>query len=342
LERLQSGNLVAVNVDNGDKLLYKKIADSDSVLSLLRKNTNSKRSLVYDLFLLIFYVSIGLVVFLWVWPLSKDLRLLEKQTRLVGRDQVPEKLHIGHTSAVYDLASAFNRMSQRIRELLSSHKEMTYAVSHELRTPLARMKFALEMAGRCKSMEEMKSKLVGLREDVTEMDSLVNQLLAYAGFEQDDQVLNLQEGDLHCLIEQLIIRVSGSEPNSSIDMVNTLKEELSLVRCEWHLMERALINVIQNAVRHAHNTVTISLELNQQWVSIIVDDDGEGVPIEERERIFQSFVRLQTHCNAQTRGFGLGLAIVNRVLTWHGGTASVTDSPSGGARFILCWPSPSL
>ena len=350
LQRLASGEVVAVH-NLKQRTLYKLVnsvspepfnvmGQQSFILKMSIPFRENTRAWMYDLLLLVFYGAIALVVFLWVWPLSRDLRRLEAQTRLVGRDQVPDPLHFAPTSTVYDLASAFNRMSQRIRDLLASHKEMTYAVSHELRTPLARMKFGLEIAGESSDLESVQKKLKGVRDDVSEMDDLVNQLLSYASFEQTDQNLDMQRGDLNCLLIQLIARCKQDKPESKVDFVVDRGSEpfVNTVSCEWHLMERALINLLQNAQRHAASLVLIELTVSQGFVVLKISDDGPGVPVEERDRIFQSFVRLSTDINAKSRGFGLGLAIVQRVVRWHGGSVELRDCELGGACFVVRWP----
>jgi two-component system OmpR family sensor kinase len=293
--------------------------------------------IAYNLLLLSFYLAIALVIFLWIWPLSRDLNKLEKQTKLLGSEIVPDELRIAPTSAVYDLASDFNRMSRRVRDLLASHKEMTYAVSHELRTPLARMKFGLEMANDMQDLQKIKQQLAGVREDVTEMDTLVNQLFAYAGFENSDQKLDLQPGDMAALIHQLILRVKSNPAHAQLNYEFSSELSDDAVVCEWYLMERAILNLLHNAQRYAKNTITVTLRKSNTNFQIIVDDDGPGIPQHERERIFQSFIRLTDHTNAQTRGLGLGLAIVSKIMQWHGGRAFAEDAPNGGARVVLEW-----
>jgi two-component system OmpR family sensor kinase len=246
-------------------------------------------------------------------------------------------LRIAPTSAVYDLASAFNRMARRVRDLLASHKEMTYAVSHELRTPLARMKFGLEMANDLQDSAKIKQQLSGVREDVTEMDALVNQLFTYAGFENSEQTLDLQPGDMGALIVQLIQRAKANPAHAQLnyEFTNELPDET--VICEWYLIERAILNLLHNAQRYAKTTITVTLRQSAGHFQIIVDDDGPGVPASERQRIFQSFIRLTNHTNAQVRGLGLGLAIVSKIMQWHHGRAFAEESPSGGARLVLEW-----
>jgi len=336
LHRLSAGELVVV--DSGDaRIIYRSMADQQ-VVSWRQPRPQTPDPMLYNLLLIGFYLAIALVVFLWVWPLSRDLRKLEKQTRLLGSDTVPAELQLAPTSAVFDLASAFNGMARRIRDLLAAHKEMTYAVSHELRTPLARMKFGLEMANDLNDVQKIKQQLAGVREDVTEMDALVNQLFAYAGFEQSDQRLNLQPGDMPALIQQLISRVKSSPNHRTLKylFINQLGDET--VVCEWYLMERAILNLLHNAQRYAVGEIVVTLAKQADCYRIQVDDDGPGIPESERERVFQSFVRLADHHNAQARGLGLGLAIVQRIMRWHGGSAVAYRSLQGGARLVLEWP----
>lgn len=336
VERIISGNPVVV--DTGDnRLFYRKLKNQDRIISVRQTVADVPDPLTYNLLLLSFYLAIALVIFLWIWPLSRDLSKLEKQTKLLGSEVVPDELRIAPTSAVSDLASAFNRMARRVRDLLASHKEMTYAVSHELRTPLARMKFGLEMANDLQDPVKIKQQLTGVREDVTEMDALVNQLFTYAGFENSEQKLDLQPGDMGALIVQLIQRAKATPAHTELQY--QFKNELpgETVVCEWYLMERAILNLLHNAQRYAKSTITVSLRRSSEHFQIIVDDDGPGVPAGERLRIFQSFIRLTNHTNAQVRGLGLGLAIVSKIMQWHRGRAFAEESPSGGARMVLEW-----
>ncbi|KAG1244107.1 hypothetical protein G6F65_021995 [Rhizopus arrhizus] len=103
-------------------------------------------------------------------------------------------------------------------------------------------------------------------------------------------------------------------------------------------MTRALLNLLQNAIRHAGGRVQVSLTspAPQEYV-LTVDDDGPGVPPADRERIFEPFIRLDESRDRGTGGTGLGLAIVSRVARWHHGMALATDSPLGGARFVVSW-----
>lgn len=338
VERLEEGAWTAVDGGSSGTHYYQKLPGSNNVIGWREAHATPPRSLLYEALLVAFYLAMAVVILIWIWPLSRDLAKLERQTKHLGYQSAPEDLHIGPTSAVYDLASAFNRMAQRVRDLLTTQKEMTYAVSHELRTPLARMKFGLEMAAAFDDIERVRGKLAGVREDVTEMDLLVNQLLAYADFEQQERALDVQSGDLGALVTQLIARLQKCGGDRSVEVVFENALHGQAVHCEWYLMERALLNVLQNAQRFAQAQIVVGLSLTKGYYTVTIDDDGPGVVEVDRRRIFQSFVRLNNSFNAGTRGFGLGLSIVQRIMSWHSGSVQVEQAPIGGARFILAWP----
>lgn len=337
LAQIQQGRPVEVHQQRDTLTIYQLLPRRQSVLRLEISQPEAGDPFFYDLMLVVFYGSLALVVFLWMWPLSRDLAKLEKQTRILGKAPLPASLHIGPASAIYDLADAFQRMSERIQELLATHKEMTYAVSHELRTPLARMKFALEIAATHQEPQKILEKLDSVRQDVTEMDALVSQLLAYAGFEQGEQTMDFQQGDLQAMVEHLLERMQSDKSKKPIEVAVSSKLT-GAVRCEWCLMERAILNLLLNACRFAQRQVIVKLIQDDYFNHVVVVDDGPGIAIEDRQRVLSSFVRLTNHTNSQERGFGLGLAIVQRVMTWHQGVIEISDSELGGTAVELRWP----
>lgn len=142
VQELHGGNILAATSDN-KRIWYKRLAQTDQVMMLVIPLSDHSEPVFYRLLLLVFYLAIALAIYLWVWPLSRDSKKLEQQTRAMGKDGVPETLTISSTSTLYPLAQAFNHMAQRLRELIASHRDMTNAVSHELRTPLARSEICL-------------------------------------------------------------------------------------------------------------------------------------------------------------------------------------------------------
>lgn len=293
----------------------------------------------YRAILLVVYLLIGLAVFSWLWPLMRDLRRLAIQTERLDFAEVLSGLTLKKTSPLHGLAEAFSTMSQRLHAVLASHREMTYAVSHELRTPLARMKFALTMAQDQLSANQnapaVQQQWQNLWLDVNEMDALVNQLLSYASFEQENRPLNRQTENIQDFLRDLVQRQRGLNPELNIEL--EMPADQLFVAADWHLMERVVINLLENAARFAKSQLRVSAYTQDGLMHISVEDDGPGIPENERQRVFQSFVRLSNAQNSSKRGFGLGLAIVKRLMRWHCGEVILNDSTLGGAKFTLIW-----
>jgi len=346
LQDLHAGAILASRSE--DQIMwYKRLGETNQVILLGLPLADDSESPLYRLLLVIFYMAIALAIYAWILPLSRDAKKLEQQTRLLGKDGVPQTLKISPTSTLYPLAQAFNHMAQRLRELINSHREMTNAVSHELRTPLARMKFALALINQQSMPEKDRRQLLSVEQDVTEMESLISALLMYAGFEQKTQQLQQTPGHMNDLLVEIQQRFNRhNERNVQLQIID--HSERATFSCEWKLMETVLQNLINNAARYASTAILIELSHTATDFCIAVEDDGPGIPADKRERVFESFVRLyaepQPDSDGQeqstnTSGFGLGLAIVERIMQWHNGRAAFVEPRQlGGARVELSWP----
>ncbi|ACE86322.1 ATP-binding protein [Cellvibrio japonicus] len=342
LEQLQAGGIISAS-DSEQFHYYKLGADGHQVILLSLPPLAGQGELVYRVLLCVFYAGLALAIFLWVWPLSRDARKLEAQTRMLGPDGLPEDLRIAPASTLYPLARAFNQMARRLRDLLASHREMTNAVSHELRTPLARMKFALAMLESQPLDEKSQRQCRNIATDVAEMESLISTLLMYAGFERYSQQLQISTGQMSDLLEELKQRFAhNNQRQLTLELIYTGMDQYC--QCEWKLIETALQNAIGNASRYARSRIRIEWQPGTTHNCLAIEDDGPGIPEQERARVFGSFVRLyegQVAPGENTSGFGLGLAIIQRVLEWHGGHAIFTEPGHlGGARLELHWPRP--
>jgi signal transduction histidine kinase len=319
LEKLKNGEIVNVSRDN-EIQYYKRLNDSKDVLVLGYKSENYQTKPIYLGFILLFYSAIALVIFLWVWPLSRDLARLAQQTHDIGKDNIPHRIKVSPRSVLFPFALAFNTMAKRLNELIKSQKEMTYAVSHELRTPLARMKFALAMVdGMCPTKPLLKQ-VESLKLDVADMESLINSLLAYAAFEQQSKPLSQRAGHIHDLLQAIIARLTLHK-NLNVQILINDRSQGEVFVCEWGLMQTALQNLLDNALSFAREKIIITLSTDNTDYRIDIEDDGPGVPSDQSERIFESFVRLYnddtTGVPLVRSGFGLGLAIVRRIIVWN-------------------------
>jgi len=240
-------------------------------------------------------------------------------------------------SVLYRLAGTFNDMADRIQGLISSHKELTNAVSHELRTPIARLRFGMEMLETSTQAEDRSRYIASMDDDIDELDHLVAELLTYARFDRVKPVLEFQRLEINPWLDEVIRQAKIGTDDLVFDF-EIPDHELKYVRFEPVLMARALGNLLQNAKRYARSQIMITFSRDNGCYQLKVDDDGAGIPEDERERIFDAFRRLDASRDRGTGGYGLGLSIVQRITYWHGGDVNVADSPSGGASLIIRWP----
>src|SRR5690625_5708397 len=151
-----------------------------------------------------------------------------------------------------------------------------------------------------------------MKNDVAEMDQLVSQLLNYARFEQHRLALNCEAGDMPNLASDIVLRLTGHDPQRSAQQIYIQADVPHPLVCDWPLMERALLNLVQNALHYSRSQVRIRLLSDAKSFYIEVEDDGPGIPADEQQRVFESFVRLRQSLETHATGFGLGLAKIGR------------------------------
>ena len=259
-----------------------------------------------------------------------------------GNNNFSARVNLNQASSIQPVADAFNSMAQRIEDLVSAHEDLTHSVSHELKTPLARFKFSLEIIENCDDSNQRQANLQAMKEDVCELDELIEEMLSYAQFGVHNLRLNLQAVNARVWLQDVISRYDLDNNEIEIYLIVNTPEPETMIRIDKHLMNRAVHNLIRNALCYALNQINISLQLAGDYVKLTIEDDGPGIPVQFQDQIFQPFTRLDSSRNRQSGGHGLGLAITQKIVQQHGGRIEVSHSLLGGAGFQLSWPSPSL
>ena len=279
-------------------------------------------------FTLLFFLLLAIAVALWAWPVARDIRTLQHSLQQFSAN-TETQLQLPAHSFIAPIAHSFAQMSNQIRDLLKLQREMTHAVSHELRTPIARLSFALEMANQLPEQEKQL-----MLQDVRELQQLVDEILDYARLESGQLPLQMQQIDLTELISNVQEKLTPL-PGAAIKLVLPTS---AMLYGDGHYLERALQNLLVNAKKYACQHICVTLCRHNNFWKIVVEDDGPGVPSALQQDILKPFYRVEASRNKHSGGFGLGLAIVQRVAQWHQGSISVTDSALGGACFTLLLP----
>lgn len=248
------------------------------------------------------------------------LRDLTRATHEIGRGVeviVPE----AGTSDVRNLIAAFNVMQSRIHRLITERTETLAAVGHDLRTPIARLQLRLEdVADR--------DVRAALSEDVDEMGEMLESLLAFLGGERDPEPP--VRTDIAVSIETVVDAFQDHGKDVVYEGPSHLEMEVRALS-----LRRAVRNLIENAL-HYGGSARVSLVRARQEVLIRIDDDGPGIPRDRMEEVLRPFSRLDDARQRNTRGLGLGLAIVQKAVTAEGGQLILANRPEGGLRAEIC------
>ncbi|GIU22148.1 ATP-binding protein [Shewanella schlegeliana] len=289
---------------------------------------------IYNIF---FYLLLAFIALIWVWPLSKDLKILRKATKEFGQANWNTRIQLTKRSQVLPLANTFNDMAAHISALIENQKHLSNAVSHEIRTPLARLKFALALLPQyCQPESDVTKRQRFLDEmqlDIKEMENLLQELLTYASLETQRESLNFERCDLNSLVAQTIRRLQSHHPTPII--LDEPEHTIYLV-AEPSLVERALQNLITNAQRFSIDDIIVKISQDSDGVTLSVTDDGEGILEEDQSKIFEPFYRSASSKNGN-KGHGLGLAIIKRIMDRHHAEVSLQSRP-GFTQFTLFWP----
>jgi two-component system, OmpR family, sensor kinase len=335
LEKLKRGDIAYMQSASGESWALKQLNDA-YVLAFKSSAPDTQRGILDWSLTLLFYAAIALVIMIWIWPMTRDLRALEKAAARFGNRNWQFDADIKPRSQIFPLAQTFRKMAARIDGLIASHKDMSNAVSHEIKTPLARMQFEIELAQQSESVPELKRTLANIKTDIVAINDLVKATMDYAILERADMSLCLGVHNFTTLIPSIAEFVRRSA-RADIRMRSEVQSDADQVVCDMHLLETVLKNLLYNAARYAKHEVRISFNIQDGVNQLLVDDDGPGIPEKDWHRAFESFVQLDKGNGTKT-GFGLGLAIVKRAIEWHHGEVAISRSPLGGARISARWP----
>ena len=329
-QQLARGKVVSLFHDDSHLLLYSKV-NNDELLQLgpIQLTSASSSPKLKNWLLILSYLLLAVLILAWSKPLWRDLTTLIRMTEQVSKSTPELKGDIAKHSVLQPMHQALIQMSARISELMAIQKQMIHAVSHDIRTPLARMKFSLAMLDTSvDKYPELKTTKQSLSSDISDIEELINNLLSFGRIESNKIELDKQEVDLSTLVENLVEKL---EPLTHSKLTTHIQPNINYF-CDGHLLERAIQNLIANAQKYGNSQVTVSLQQSETDTVIIIEDDGSGIPEQQKEQVLQPFTRLEESRNKSSGGFGLGLAIVSRIIQWHQGTLIIGESELGGAK----------
>lgn len=279
---------------------------------------------------------VGLFVWLLVGRALRPVESIRRQVAAISESDLDRRVpEPAVDDEVGRLARTMNAMLERLQRSAERQRRFVSDASHELRSPLASARATLEVAMAHPETTTLEATALDALADTERMERLITDLLFLARGDEGRPIANPGPVDIDDIVWTEVARVR-SRGRVAVDA-----SRLSTGRI-WGLaghLERAVRNLLENAECHASSTVRVSLSDDGPALLLEVIDDGPGVPPDDRERIFDRFVRLDEARARDRGGVGLGLAITREIVAVHGGDVEVDDAPGGGARFVVRLPS---
>lgn len=251
---------------------------------------------------------------------------INRATAQIAEGQFKIQLPIKSRDELGQLSASINRLALRLDGFVAGQKRFLGDTAHELCSPLARMQLAVSILERAVE-PEASGTIRDLRDDLEHMTNLVNDVLSFSkaglkGLDVQVDAVNLGE---------VLTAVIEREDGSAEHLQNSVSSDLNVL-AHRELLDRALSNVVRNAIQYAGSAgpILISAHPSDENIIVTVADHGPGIPSSELDRIFDPFYRLEYARDIEKGGTGLGLAIVKSCIEACGGTVSCRNLPEGG------------
>lgn len=271
--------------------------------------------------------------------LSSGLERIAAATRRVASGDLGARAPIGEGDLeVQELARDVNRMVEQIQALVGAQESFVAHAAHELRSPLTTLYGELALAlRRDRSAEEYKRSLVEAHASAQHLKQLAEALLVLARAGREAKPV-IESGLLTDAVQRAISSRNGLMTAREVQA--RVSGDAKQVPVPLTELERIVGNLFENAVKHAPRGTEVHVHwtCSAQAVTLYVDDAGPGIPLDERDRLFEPFYRGPEDRANDSTGFGLGLPIVRELVRKNRGTINVGEAPEGGARFIVTLP----
>ena len=251
---------------------------------------------------------------------TRPIISLAKASEKFGRGEEVGEFRPSGALEIRQAGYEFDKMRKRITRHLNQRSEMLSGISHDLRTPLTRIKLQLAFI----KDKEISNKLSN---DVSEMEKMLNEYLQFASSSSEEKT---ETFDISELLESTVIRYEKKEITTDIPERVFLDGRKNLIR-------RCFNNLIDNSIKYSNN-ILISLKKSANSIIIIIDDDGPGIPKNERENVFKPFYKIDKSRSDTKSSVGLGLSITSDIIRSHGGNISLETSPANGLRTKIFLP----
>ncbi|MBX2878628.1 MAG: HAMP domain-containing protein [Granulosicoccus sp.] len=343
--------------------LYFKLEQTGKVLQIRVPAVSSGDTRLRLLLTLSFYLLLAALLLIWLYPLIRRLRRLAAVSKRFGEGDLTQRVPTSRNSSLHDIESEFNRMAQRLQGLVEDNKMLSGAVSHDLKTPLARLRFGIDALEERLSAttvinqhsDQVNDYLDRINHDLASMEQLVEVLLEFARLDQQLSELPLAPVSLLSVVTDCVDSLTVNS-DRQIDVDESIGE--TCIMADERYASMLVSNLIQNAVKFSRERICIKLGAGDKsklkkaeghqagdfsmlepsngasrQVFLTIDDDGPGFEVDSLDRVTKPFEKGSALRDSRSRaGYGLGLAIVARIVQWFGARLQLGKSRTlGGA-----------
>jgi two-component system sensor histidine kinase CpxA len=294
-------------------------------------------------------ISSGLVCYILARYLTSPIVQLRAATQRLASGDLTARAGVPASrrhDEMAELMRDFDRMAERLENLVNAQSRLLTDISHELRSPLARLNVALELA-RQRSGAEASSALDRIDRETNRLNQLIQRLLTIARLEAGDESIEKIPVDLEQIVHEIAKDAAFEAQSRGCRVEATVVDDCVVVGSPG-LLHSAIENVVRNAIRYTHDGTSVEVRLERgvgqqngggsPEAVVRVTDSGPGVPEDALDKLFRPFYRIDDARGRQTGGVGLGLAITDRAVRLHGGTIRVSNRPQGGLMVEIRLP----
>jgi len=285
-----------------------------------RERLTSTSVRLFALWITLPAVLIVAIAIIFLKNQTRPIKKLAEASKRFGRGEDVEEFVASGASEIRQAGYEFERMRKRILRHLNQRSEMLSGISHDLRTPLTRMKLQLALI-------KDKNLINRFSSDIDEMEKMLNEYLQFSSESNKEQT---EEFEINDLIESTISKFDN-------DLIKFTKGEKFLFNGRKLSIQRCLNNLIENSTKFA-NKIEINLQKLKSNIFIYIEDDGPGIPIQERENVFKPFYKIDKSRSQKSSSVGLGLSISSDIIRSHGGKIELGESKYGGLKVLISLP----
>lgn len=313
-----------VYIDRGKRLIFIDVPTKDNKIATFATSMHRIYSTSAEVFLL-WVIGAILIVSILTTPFiiahTRSIRKIAKAANKFGRGMDVPGFQPSGSLEIREAANAMITMKERLNRYNKTRTDMLNAVGHDLKTPLTRMRLAIETDSASKE---------DLLHEIDRMSEMVNGYLAFARGEAPEIE---QAVELPAMLTRI---ARDAAPNKNI--VLQFPEEPAQFYARPNALTSAFTNIIENAARFTKKTLKISEIDSEDSVTVVIEDDGIGIPDDKKEMALQPFVRLDESRSESTGGTGLGLSIAKTAIENHGGQIFLENSDLGGLKVRVVLP----